>query len=78
MRNDYLDRALVVADYNSGQVAALPILADGTLGPVSDVATLPGEPLYAALGFKVLERLTVRLAGDVEVPLVRMQRRIDS
>src|SRR5712691_6727247 len=41
---DPTDRALVVADYNSGQVAALPILADGTLGPLSDVATLPGEP----------------------------------
>jgi len=41
---DPTDRALVVADYNSGQVAALPILADGTLGPLSDLAMLPGEP----------------------------------
>ena len=42
------------------------------------MSTLPGEPLYAALGFDAVERLSVRLAGDVDVPLVRMQRRIDS
>ena len=42
------------------------------------MSTLPGEPLYVALGFSAVERLTVLLAGDVEVPLVRMQRRIDS
>ena len=40
------------------------------------MATLPGEPLYSALGFDAVERLTVRLAGDVDVPLVKMQRRI--
>ena len=32
---------------------------------------------YAALGFTVIERLTVQLAGEVAVPLVAMQRRID-
>ncbi len=41
------------------------------------MATLPGEPLYAALGFSAVERLTVSLAGHVEVPCVRMARRID-
>ena len=40
------------------------------------MATLPGEPLYTALGFDVVERVAVRLPGDVEVPLVRMQRHI--
>ncbi len=40
------------------------------------MATLPGEPLYAALGFSPVERLTIQLAGDVEVPLVKMRRRI--
>lgn len=40
------------------------------------MATLPGEPLYAALGFHPVERLTVRLGGDVDVPLVKMQRNI--
>src|SRR5437868_11179043 len=41
------------------------------------MATLPGEPFYAALGFTVIERVTVQLAGEVAVPLVAMQRRID-
>jgi GNAT superfamily N-acetyltransferase len=41
------------------------------------MATLPGEPLYAALGFAVVERTTLTLGGDVEMPLVRMARRID-
>jgi GNAT superfamily N-acetyltransferase len=40
------------------------------------MATLPGEPLYAALGFDVIERVIARLPGDVDVPLVRMQRQI--
>ena len=41
---DPSDRALVVADYNSGQVAVLPILSDGTLGPLADLANMPGQP----------------------------------
>ena len=41
------------------------------------MATRPGEPLYVALGFTVVERVTVRLPGDVEVPFARMQRAID-
>jgi GNAT superfamily N-acetyltransferase len=41
------------------------------------MATLPGEPLYIALGFSALERITLTLAGNVEVPFVRMARRID-
>ena len=40
------------------------------------MATLPGEPLYAALGFNPVERVTVRLGANVDVPLVKMQRRI--
>lgn len=40
------------------------------------MATLPGEPLYAALGFTVVERTSVRLGGDVDVPLVKMERAI--
>lgn len=38
------------------------------------VATLPGEPLYRALGFHAVEPVTVRLPGDVDVPFVRMRR----
>jgi GNAT superfamily N-acetyltransferase len=40
------------------------------------MATLPGEPLYAALGFAAIERTSVSLGGGVELPLVRMMRRI--
>lgn len=37
------NRFLVVANYGSGGLAVLPILADGALGPVVDQLTLPGE-----------------------------------
>lgn len=42
------------------------------------VATLPGEPLYAAAGFVATERFDLALPDDVQVPLVRMHRRIDA
>ena len=35
-------------------------------------ATLPGEPLYLAVGYEVMERWTHQLAGGVGLPLVRM------
>lgn len=35
-------------------------------------ATLPGEPLYAACGFQVIERIEVVLPDGVNVPIVRM------
>jgi GNAT superfamily N-acetyltransferase len=41
------------------------------------LATLPGEPLYAALGFTVRERVPVRLPDGVELPCSRMSRPID-
>jgi GNAT superfamily N-acetyltransferase len=41
------------------------------------VATRPGEPLYAALGFAVAERVVVTLPGGVEVPFARMRRAIE-
>jgi 6-phosphogluconolactonase len=34
----------VVAGYNAGKVAALPVNPDGSLGPMSDLFTLVGEP----------------------------------
>lgn len=43
-------------------------------GRMELMATLPGVPLYSALGFSAIEQTSVRLAGDVEVPLVRMER----
>jgi N-acetylglutamate synthase-like GNAT family acetyltransferase len=38
------------------------------------VATLPGEPLYAALGFTVVERFDLLMPDDVRLPLARMRR----
>lgn len=40
------------------------------------VATLPGEPLYAALGFMVDERFDVALPDGVALPVARMTRPI--
>ena len=39
------------------------------------MATLPGEPLYSALGFSAVERTSISLGDGVELPLVRMTRR---
>jgi GNAT superfamily N-acetyltransferase len=41
-------------------------------------ATLPGEPLYAALGFVAHERSSVMLPDGVALPIVRMTRPIAS
>jgi GNAT superfamily N-acetyltransferase len=41
------------------------------------MATLPGEPLYTALGFSVVERVVTALPGGVMVPFARMRRDID-
>ena len=41
------------------------------------MATRPGEPLYDALGFSLVERVTVALPGGVEVPFARMRRAIE-
>ena len=40
-------------------------------------ATLPGEPLYAALGFTVAERYVAQMPDGEELPLARMTRRIE-
>lgn len=41
------------------------------------IATSPGEPLYLALGFRVVERGGASLPGGVSVPFARMYRTID-
>jgi GNAT superfamily N-acetyltransferase len=41
------------------------------------MATRPGEPLYDALGFEVVERVVATLPGGVEVPFARMHRAIE-
>jgi N-acetylglutamate synthase-like GNAT family acetyltransferase len=38
------------------------------------MATLPGEPLYRALGFVEVERLAAPMPDDEELPVVRMTR----
>jgi GNAT superfamily N-acetyltransferase len=38
------------------------------------VATLPGEPLYRALGFTVTERFSLELPDGVNVPVCHMSR----
>jgi GNAT superfamily N-acetyltransferase len=38
------------------------------------VATMPGEPLYRALGFEVAERFDLVLEQGVRVPVTRMRR----
>ena len=40
------------------------------------MATLPGEPLYRALGFEADENVSLALPDGVAVPLVRMSRAI--
>lgn len=41
------------------------------------MATLPGVPLYAALGFAEQERVTDTLANGIPVPFVRMTRMLE-
>jgi GNAT superfamily N-acetyltransferase len=38
------------------------------------VATLAGEPLYAACGYPVVERFEIPLANGLRLPVVRMRR----
>ncbi|MDQ2929673.1 MAG: GNAT family N-acetyltransferase [Gemmatimonadota bacterium] len=42
------------------------------------MATLPGEPLYAALGFSDVARVSIPVAPGVELPLIRMSRNIEA
>jgi N-acetylglutamate synthase-like GNAT family acetyltransferase len=40
------------------------------------VATLPGEPLYRALGFSSVEDVSIPLSADLVLPCVRMRRQV--
>jgi GNAT superfamily N-acetyltransferase len=42
---------------------------------VDIVATLAGEPLYAAFGYVVVERSEIAMAGGLSLPVVRMTKR---
>ncbi len=39
-------------------------------------STLPGEPLYRAMGFTEIERFDLELPGGVRLPIIRMGREI--
>ncbi len=41
-------------------------------------ATLPGQPLYAACGFQIIERIEATLPDGVQVPIIRMGKHISS
>jgi GNAT superfamily N-acetyltransferase len=43
-------------------------------GSLELASTMPGEPLYLAAGFTVVERFALTLPGGIEVPLARMRR----
>ena len=45
-------------------------------GSLELVATMPGEPLYLASGFVVLERFELDLPGGIRVPVSRMRMAI--
>jgi len=40
------------------------------------VATLAGEPLYAAFSYEVVERCDVPMSGGLKLPVVRMKKRL--
>ena len=40
------------------------------------VATLAGEPLYAAFAYEVIERYEVPMSGGLKLPAVRMMKRL--
>lgn len=40
------------------------------------VATLPGEPLYLAFGYEVVERFDIPLPGGLGLPAAKMRKRI--
>lgn len=42
------------------------------------MSTAPGEPLYAARGYQVLERVTLHLPDGCEVPAARMGKPLDA
>lgn len=40
------------------------------------VATLPGEPLYAAMGYEVTRRLEIPMGNGVTLPAAQMQKEL--
>jgi N-acetylglutamate synthase-like GNAT family acetyltransferase len=52
-------------------------IAQAGFARVDLVATLAGEPLYAAFGYAVVERCGIPLEGGLSLPVVRMTKRIE-
>lgn len=64
-----IGRSLMVACEKS-------IIASG-FRTVDIVATLAGEPLYAAFGYAVVERGTIPMRDGLSLPVVRMHKRFE-
>ena len=41
-------------------------------------ATLPGEPLYAAAGYRAIERIDLHMPDGVILPIVRMGKTVNA
>ena len=50
--------------------------ADAGFKTMELVATLAGEPLYAAFGFAAIEHFEIPLSGSLTMPVVRMSKNI--
>lgn len=49
-------------------------ISEAGFSSIELVATLPGEPLYAACGYEVLERYEVPLSEKLELPVIKMRK----
>jgi predicted N-acetyltransferase YhbS len=54
--------------------ACMDAARDAGFSSVELVATLPGEPLYAAGGFVAIERFALHLPPGIDIPVVQMRR----
>jgi GNAT superfamily N-acetyltransferase len=69
---DYARRGIGAALMRQSQQAA----ANAGFRHMELVATLGGEPLYAAFGFSAVERFDIPLAGSLTMAVVRMHKSI--
>jgi len=51
-------------------------IAEANFRSIELVATLAGEPLYAAFSYDAVERYEIQLAGGLLLPVVRMGKRL--